>query len=99
MALDRNADTAARLRRNQQRIKAGNGLGIVWNETPAGTINGSNAVFKLASKPHTGAVLLYVNGLLMLEGGDFTISGQTITFVAGAVPESGDWLKATYQKG
>jgi hypothetical protein len=99
MSLDRNADSLDRLRRNQQRLKAGNASGMVFNETPTGTINGTNAAFVLGSRPHTGSLLLYVNGLLMLEGGDFTISGKTVTFLAGAVPEAGDWIRATYLKG
>lgn len=71
-------------------------LTVVWNETPSGSINGSNAAFTLAHLPVAGTLMLIVNGLMMLEGGDYNLSGTTVTFVAGAVPESGDWIRATY---
>lgn len=72
-------------------------LKLVFNEPPTGTINGSNAVFTLAHVPVDGTLLLYVNGVLTRGGGnDYDISGTSVTFVAGAIPVSGDWLLATY---
>lgn len=69
---------------------------LVFNEVPSGTIDGTNATFTLAHTPVAGTLLLFVNGLLMNEGGDYTLSTNTITFAAGAKPEAGDWMKATY---
>lgn len=71
-------------------------LTVEFNETPTGTIDGTNAAFTLAHTPVAGTLMLYVNGLLMLDGGDFNRSGVTLTFVAGAIPETGDWIRATY---
>ncbi len=69
---------------------------IVWNETPTGSINGANATFTLATAP--SELLLHVNGLLQHAGAsnDFTLSGATITFNAGAIPQTGDVLLVTY---
>lgn len=73
---------------------------IVWNETPAGTIDGANDTFTLAAVPDpTNALLLYKNGLLMHETDDFTLSGITITFDASQIPQVGDKIVATYQTG
>lgn len=99
-SIDRNAADFARIRRNFQRMRdaqVANGT-AVWMETPAGTINGANAVFTLAHSPVAGTLMLYVNGLLMLEGGDYSLSGGTVTFVTAAKPETGDWIRATYSR-
>jgi hypothetical protein len=65
-------------------------------ETPAGTINGTNAQFTLTQAPLPASSLaLYRNGLMMRQGGDYTLSGQTITFIG--VPQPGDILVAYYR--
>ena len=67
-----------------------------WNETPSGTINGINTAFTLAHTPASaGNVLLFLNGMLLTSGGDYTISGVNITMIT--VPIVGDILKATYE--
>ena len=61
-------------------------------------MNGSNAAFTLASAPNPAASLrLYNNGLLLKGTNDFTLSGATITFVTGTLPQSGDLLQAGYR--
>jgi hypothetical protein len=51
-------------------------------ETPSGTINGSNKVFTLANTPDDSAnVAVHVDGLFQRTTTDYTISGTTITFV------------------
>lgn len=60
-------------------------------ETPSGTVNGSNTVFTLAATPSAG-VLVFKNGLLQIEGTDYTISGATITFTVA--PAGGSTLEA-----
>ena len=72
---------------------------IVENETPAGTIDGVNAVFTLAATPVAGTEQLYLNGIRRKEGAgnDYTISGDTITFNAGAIPITGDSLLVDYR--
>jgi hypothetical protein len=68
------------------------------SEIPAGVVNGSNTVFMLASAPSPSSSLeLYRNGLLMLQGVDYQISMNTITFFLGSVPLSGDLLVASYR--
>lgn len=52
-------------------------------ETPSGTVNGSNVTFTIANTPlEDDAVLVIVNGLIQQRGAgnDYTISGTTITF-------------------
>ena len=69
-------------------------------ETPAGLINGSNAVFTLADAPSPETSLsLYRNGLLQKQGVDYVISGNTITFAPGSIPQEGDVLLASYRVG
>jgi hypothetical protein len=72
--------------------------GYVDGETPAGTINGANAAFTLSGVPNPVASLaLYRNGLLEKQGLDYTVSGNAITFLSGAIPQSGDALTASYR--
>jgi hypothetical protein len=67
-------------------------------ETPAGTINGANPTFTLAFTPSpTNSVQLYLNGLRMQLGLDYTITGSTITFLSVSVPQLGDVILATYR--
>jgi hypothetical protein len=70
---------------------------FIYAETPASAINGTNAAFTLAFAPNPPASLqLFRNGLLLAAGGDYTLTGTAITFAAGAVPQSGDALHASY---
>jgi hypothetical protein len=62
-------------------------------DVPTGTINGTNAVFTLASAP-TGGLLLFRNGLLQQSGSDYTLSGSTVTFLSTAIPQAADSLVA-----
>ena len=58
-------------------------------ETPAGTINGTNATFTLVAAPSPAASLLLLrNGLVQKSGVDYTLSGSTITFASGAIPQA-----------
>jgi hypothetical protein len=93
MALDRNANTPQRVRKALQRIPT-----VVFNETPAGTIDGVNATFTLIFTPVTGTLMVFVNGTMKLEGTNFTVSGKTITFAGGSVPALGVWLRVTYSR-
>lgn len=74
-------------------------IGQTWNETPGGAIDGINAAFTLATTPVPAiSLLLTRNGLLQRagSGNDFTLSGSTITFESSAIPQTGDWLLASY---
>lgn len=67
-------------------------------ETPSGLVNGINAVFTLAFTPSPAASLQLVRGgLTQKQGDDFTLTGLTITFIAGSLPLPGDELVAWYR--
>ena len=71
---------------------------FVIEETPSGSINGSNTAFTLANTPTAGTVKLYLNGVRQKSGAgnDYTISTNTITMTTA--PVSGDVLIADYMK-
>lgn len=68
----------------------------IVNETPSGTVNGTNTAFTLANSPVSGKVQVFKNGLLQLETDDYTISGSIVTFVAA--PLTGSKIRASYIK-
>jgi hypothetical protein len=73
------------------------GMHLVYNETPSGTINGTNVTFTLAHAPSpVNALKLYLNGYQLVYGVDYTLSGATITFV-NTVPKVGDTIMADYK--
>jgi hypothetical protein len=71
-------------------------------EAPAGTLNGSNAVFTLSFTPNpASSLLLALNGVLQnpgsgspLSGADYAVSGPTITYAVG--PKASDDHTAWY---
>jgi hypothetical protein len=69
------------------------------SEIPSGSIDGSNLAFTLAFAPSSVASLrLYKNGMLLFQGGDYTLSGNTVTFASAAIaPRAGDSLTAFYR--
>lgn len=68
------------------------------SEVPGGTIDGNNAVFTLANTPSPAASLtLFRNGIALKATVDYTLTGSTIQFLAGAVPQLGDTLLAWYR--
>lgn len=69
---------------------------FVDDETPSGTINGSNTAFTLANTPIAGTVKIFLNGLRQKVANDYTISGSAITYLAA--PLTGDTLTADYRK-
>ncbi|HBY60270.1 MAG TPA: hypothetical protein DEH78_10635 [Solibacterales bacterium] len=77
---------------------SGASAGFVDNEAPTGAVNGTNAVFTLNNAPTPAtSLLLFRNGILQRSGADYTISGNTVTFVAGAIPGTGDVIMASYR--
>lgn len=71
---------------------------FVTEETPSGSINGSNISFSLAFTPTTGTLKLYLNGVRQKSGAgnDYTITGNIIQMTTA--PISGDVLIADYMK-
>lgn len=77
--------------------RSGSGVNFIFNETPSGTVNGTNTSFTLANTPKAGTLLFFVNGQLLTAGGeDYSLSTRTIT--VNTAPPSGSVLRATYQK-
>jgi hypothetical protein len=71
---------------------------FIDGEVPAGIINGSNASFTLANVPNPSISLaLFRNGLLLTQGGDYTLASNAITFLTGAIPQLNDILAAYYR--
>jgi hypothetical protein len=74
------------------------GVNFVDEETPSGTVNGSNATFTLANAPTPATSLhLYLNGVRLRQGTDYTLSVATITYAAGSIPQTGDTHHADYR--
>ncbi|HXA48949.1 MAG TPA: hypothetical protein VNV86_01525, partial [Candidatus Acidoferrum sp.] len=68
------------------------------NETPAGLVDGANATFTLAAVPNpASSLVIYRNGVLQKVGQDYSLTANTITFLAGAAPQPGDTLLAGYR--
>src|SRR5690242_214966 len=77
---------------------AGSTAVFVDAEVPAGTVNGINTAFTLANSPApTISLTIFRNGLLQRLGIDYTLSGASITFAAGSVPQGGDLVRAYYR--
>ncbi len=66
-------------------------------ETPGGTVDGTNHTLTLANTPLGSSLMLFRNGLFLTPNFDYTLSGSTIQFVTGAVPQPGDTLTASYR--
>jgi hypothetical protein len=99
-ALTGDVTTAAGSLATTINVTAGSGFlkyaAFIANETPSGTINGSNAAFTLANTPQWLQLLL--NGVVLEvgSGNDYTISGTAITMLL--IPQTGDKLRAYYAK-
>lgn len=70
---------------------------FVTRETPTGLVNGSNTSYTLANTPIAGSEMLFLNGVLQDPGAgqDYTISGNTITYLTA--PATGDKLRISYR--
>lgn len=66
-------------------------------ETPGGIVDGVNNTLTLAYPPVGLSVMLFRNGLYLTPNFDYTISGTSIVFAAGAIPQPGDKLTASYR--
>jgi hypothetical protein len=67
-------------------------------EKPAGTPNGTITAFTLANAPSpTGSLELFRNGVLQTPGVDYTVSGSSVTFLSGSIPQTSDVLQAYYR--
>lgn len=76
------------------------GAGPVFadGEVPGGTVDGVNGTFTLANTPSpAGSLVLYRNGIAQKPAVDYTLTGATVQFLAGAIPQPGDTLLAWYR--
>lgn len=65
-------------------------------EVPSGTVDGVNTDFVLASVPLADSgVKVYVDGLFNRQGSDYTIAGDTITFIVA--PATGQLIDVVYR--
>lgn len=71
---------------------------FVTNETPSGTVNGSNTAFTLANTPVSGSEMVFVNGVKQKSGSGngYTISGAVITL--DDAPLTGENVEVSYRK-
>jgi hypothetical protein len=65
-------------------------------ETPSGTVNGSNTVFTLSSVPAGSSLAMFINGLMLRKITDYTVSGTTVTFTDA--PATASQVRAEYFK-
>jgi hypothetical protein len=70
---------------------------LIRNEVLGGTVDGTNKVFTLASTPTTSSVAIYNNRTRLKLTNDYTVSGNTITFVSA--PPLGSLPYADYEVG
>ncbi len=71
---------------------------FIDGEVPSGIADGSNASFALAAVPNPPTSLtVYRNGVLQKTGLDYTTTNNMIQFAAGAIPQPGDTLLASYR--
>jgi len=66
------------------------------NDSPTGSINGTNTTFTLGGTPVGNTLSVFLNGILQQPGAgnDYTIAGTTVTFIAP--PEAGDIILCSY---
>lgn len=86
---------------NSRGINIGGGLSIprttdVDDETPTGTIDGSNTTFTLNYTPINGSIKVFRGGARQTVTEDYTISGTTITFLIA--PQVGEIIRVDYKR-
>lgn len=78
---------------------SGSGPVFVDAEMPTGAVDGSNNVFTLSGSPIPSVSLqVFRNGILQRTGVDYSLTGATVTFLSGAIPQSGDVVQTYYRK-
>jgi hypothetical protein len=81
------------------RVSPDSTYSFVDAETPVGAVDGSNAIFTLSAIPlPASSLMVFRNGLLQKPVIDYALSLDRITFVQGALPQTGDLLQVWYRK-
>lgn len=71
---------------------------IVFNDRPVGTRDGINRFFTVSSGPtDSGTVQLWMNGQLLTQDSDFSVSGRVIQFLCEP-PIENDVILASYSR-
>jgi len=74
------------------------GTYFVENETPTGSINGSNTTFTLAGNPNPDSSLeVWVNGQKLKLTTDYSLSGDTLTMVRAYASAEVDSFYVNYR--
>jgi hypothetical protein len=71
---------------------------FIWNETPTGNINGSNATFTSLQNFVPNSLQVFINGVLQVNIEDFTTSGST-AITLNVSPVVGDVIRIHYKLG
>jgi hypothetical protein len=82
------------------RISDSGSSGILFSdaEIPGGAVNGVNNTFSLIAAPNPSAsIQVFRNGVLQRVTVDYTISANTVTFLSGSTPQTGDLMQASYR--
>ena len=67
---------------------------VVWNNV-VGSVG--NVVYIWGTSPIIiGSECIFINGILQTNGNDYTISGLAVTFLTGAIPQTGDLVQVNY---
>ena len=72
----------------------GGGFTPIYAEVPSGTIDGVNNTFIFLNVPLANTVRLFLNGLRLMQGEDYSVSLATITM--STIPYPGDILMGDY---
>ena len=76
----------------------GGGPQFIDGEILSGVIDGTNATFTLSNTPNpVTSLALFRNGIAQKPGLDYTLTGATVQFLSGAIPQPGDILMAWYR--
>jgi hypothetical protein len=79
---------------------SGGGTSVAYAdaETPSGLVNSINTTFTLNLVPApTASLAFFRNGVLMKQGADYTLSGNSVVFYTASAPQTGDLLTAAYR--
>lgn len=68
---------------------------FIDDETPTGTVNGTNKIFTVSKFPESGSLKVYRSGARQRVTEDYTLSGRTITFTVA--PVVGEILLADFR--
>ena len=72
---------------------------LVMNGEITGGMDGINKSFTLPDEPaNPASFMLWLNGQLLTQGSDYSLSGQGLTFLADLAPDETDILRSMYSK-